>query len=151
LASNYEKSVYKQLEETLKKFDIIIEENKQIKTKIEVLEFEHSKEIKEFKTEIIMLNAKHQNEVAVLNTKIDKLTDENQKLKDIINKDSGNSSKRHQVMDIKKFTTVEKKAENQLAVKKVTRAMKSSFLQVVQHEYSENLLNLKLVGIHKSL
>ena len=75
MASNYEKSVYKQLEETLKKFDIVIEENKQIKIEIEVLK------------------AQHQIEVNVLNTKINKLTDENQKLKDIINKDSANSSK----------------------------------------------------------
>ena len=93
MASNYEKSVYKQLEETLKKFDIVIEENKQIKIEIEVLKSQHCKEIKELKSEIVMLGIKHQFEVNVLNTKINKLTDENQKLKDIINKDSGNSSK----------------------------------------------------------
>lgn len=93
MASNYEKSVYKQLEETLKRFDIVVEENKQIKNKIEVLEARHCKEIKELKSEIVMLGVKHQNEVNTLNTKINKLTDENQNLKDIINKDSGNSSK----------------------------------------------------------
>jgi len=93
LASNYVKGVYKQLEETLKKFDSIVEENKQIKNKIEVLEAEHRKEIKALKFEIVSFNTKHQNEVVVLNTKINKLTDENQRLKDIINKDSSNSSK----------------------------------------------------------
>ena len=93
MASNYEKSIYKQLEETIKKFDIIVEENKQLKIKIEVLEAEHLKEIKSLQSEIIMLGAKHENEVADLNAKINKLTDENQKLKDIINKDSSNSSK----------------------------------------------------------
>lgn len=75
LASNYEKSVYKHLEETLKKLDIIVEENKQLKIQMKAMKVEH-------KLEITRLNAK-----------IDRLTAENQKLKDIINKDSSNSSK----------------------------------------------------------
>jgi transposase len=93
LASNYEKSIFKQLEETLKKLDFIVEENKQLKIRIEFLEAEHHKEIKKLNNEIINLKAEHQSEVTVLNVKIDKLTNENQKLKDIINKDSSNSSK----------------------------------------------------------
>jgi len=75
LAANYTKNVYKHLEETLQKVDLLVEESKQLKIEINVMKSEHYKEI------------------IVLNSKIDTLTVENQKLKDIINKDSGNSSK----------------------------------------------------------
>ena len=51
LASNYEKSVYKHLEETLKKLDIIVEENKQLKIQMKAMKVEH-------KLEITRLNAK---------------------------------------------------------------------------------------------
>lgn len=93
MASNYEKSVFKHLDETLKKLDLVLDENRQLKTKIEILEAEHRKEIKVLQAQIETLKAEHQKEVAVLNAEIDRLKKENQKLKDIINKDSGNSSK----------------------------------------------------------
>ena len=118
MASNYEKSVYKQLEETLKRFDIVVEENKQIKNKIEVLEARHCKEIKELKSEIVMLGVKHQNEVNTLNTKINKLTDENQNLKDIINKDSGNSSKPPSSDGYKKIYNSREKSEKSVGGQK---------------------------------
>ena len=93
MASNYEKSVFKHLEETINKLDIVLEENKKLKEKIEVMEAEHRKEIKALQAQIEALTVRHQNEVAVLNAEIDRLKKENQKLKDIINKDSSNSSK----------------------------------------------------------
>jgi hypothetical protein len=82
------------------------------------LETEHCKEIKGLKTEIIMLNAKHQNEVSVLNTKIDNLTDESQRLKDIINKDSCNSSKPPSSDGYKKIHNSREKSEKSVGGQK---------------------------------
>lgn len=75
LASNYSKDLFKHLEETLNKVDILIEENKVLKI------------------EIATLKANHQKDILILNLKIDNLENENKKLKDIINRDSSNSSK----------------------------------------------------------
>jgi hypothetical protein len=51
------------------------------------------KENKILKTEIATLKTNHQNEIVFLCLKIENLETENKKLKDIINKDSSNSSK----------------------------------------------------------
>lgn len=75
MAGNYERNLFKQLEESFKKIDFLIEENKILKI------------------EIAILKANHQNEITFLVSKIENLESENKKLKDIINKDSSNSSK----------------------------------------------------------
>ena len=75
MASNYERNLFKQLEEALIKIDFLMEENKILKTKITTLE------------------ANHQKENSLLCLRIENLESENNKLKDIINKDSSNSSK----------------------------------------------------------
>lgn len=75
LGSNYNKNLFKQFEETLKKVDFLMEENKALKIEIATMKENHKKEI------------------TLLNSKITALEAENNKLKNIINKDSGNSSK----------------------------------------------------------
>lgn len=96
MASNYDKHVFRQLEDVLKKCDNLSQEIKDIRK-------EHKKEIKELKLaheqEIFELKVEHKKEVKQLNEKIDNLENENKILKNdndrmkaIINKDSTNSS-----------------------------------------------------------
>ena len=96
MTSNYDKQVFRQLEDVLKKCDNLSQEIKDIRK-------EHKKEIKEIKLaheqEIYELKAEHKKEVKQLNEKIENLENENKILKNdndrmkaIINKDSTNSS-----------------------------------------------------------
>lgn len=75
MSSNYGKNLFREFEGALLKIDFLIEENKVLKNKVVAMEENQKKEITQ------------------LNSKITALETENQKLKDIINKDSGNSSK----------------------------------------------------------
>ena len=75
LGSNNSKDLFKHLEETLNKVDLLMEENKL------------------FKIEISTLKANHQKEISILHSRVESLESENKKLRDIINKDSSNSSK----------------------------------------------------------
>ena len=75
MSSNYGIDLFRQLEEALLKIDFLIDENKVLKNKVVAMEENQKKEITQ------------------LNSKITALETENQKLKDIINKNSGNSSK----------------------------------------------------------
>lgn len=74
MGSDYNKNLFKQFEVALLKIDFLMEENKALKKEIAIMKENHKKEITE------------------LNFKIVALETENQKLKDIINKNSGNSS-----------------------------------------------------------
>ena len=96
MASNYDKHIFRQLEDVLKKCDNLSQEIKDIKK-------EHKEEIKKLKEqhseEIHNLKEEHKKEVKQLNSKIEKLEDENKLLKDdntrikaILNRDSTNSS-----------------------------------------------------------
>lgn len=96
MASNYDKHVFRQLEDVLKKCDNLSQEINDIRK-------EHKKEIKEMKLaheqEIFKLKTEHKKEVKQLNEKIENLENENKILKNdndrmkaIINKDSTNSS-----------------------------------------------------------
>ena len=92
MASNYDKHIFRQLEDVLKKCDNLSQEIKDIKE-------EHKKEIFE-------LEVKHAKQINELNVKIENLEKENEKLteenkilkndndrmKSILNKDSSNSS-----------------------------------------------------------
>ena len=92
MASNYDRQIFRQLEDVLKKCDNLSQEIKDLKV--------------QHKNEIFELEAKHQKEITELNNKIDTLQQENEKLKNenmilkndnirmkaIINKDSTNSS-----------------------------------------------------------
>jgi len=75
LGRNYEKDVFRHLQETMEKVDRLTD-------KIAVMEKEHAKEIETLKTENQQLKKENQT-----------LRTENEKLKDIINKNSGNSGK----------------------------------------------------------
>jgi transposase len=75
LAGNYERNLFKQFEEALIKIDFLMKENQTLKA------------------EITMLKGSHQKETMALHAKIESLDAENRKLKDIVNKDSSNSSK----------------------------------------------------------
>ena len=75
MGSDYNKNLFKQFEEALLKIDFLMEENKALKKEIATMKENHKKEI------------------AILQAEITSLKKENQKLKDIINKNSGNSSK----------------------------------------------------------
>ena len=96
MASNYDKHIFRQLEDVLKKCDNLSQEIKDIKK-------EHKEEIKKLKEqhseEIHNLKEEHKKEVKQLNSKIEKLEDENKLLKEdntrikaILNRDSTNSS-----------------------------------------------------------
>ena len=96
MASNYDKHIFRQLEDVLKKCDNLSQEIKDIKK-------EHKEEIKRLKDqhseEIHNLKEEHKKEVKQLNSKIEKLEDENKLLKEdntrmkaILNRDSTNSS-----------------------------------------------------------
>lgn len=92
MASNYDRHIFRQLEEVLKKCDNLSQEIRDIK--------------KEHKKEIFELEVKHAKEINELNKKIENLEVENEKLKEknkilendndrmkaILNKDSTNSS-----------------------------------------------------------
>lgn len=96
MAAVYDKHIFRQLEDVLKKCDNLSQEIKDIKKqhKIEIYELnqKHEKQIHELKEE-------HKKEINALNSKIDKLEDENKilkedntRMKSILNKDSTNSS-----------------------------------------------------------
>ena len=68
MTSNYEKQVFKQLEEVMKKCDNLSQEIKDLKKKHNI--------------EIFELNEKHSKEVKALNQRIDTLKKENEKLKE---------------------------------------------------------------------
>ena len=74
MTSNYDKQVFRQLEDVLKKCDNLSQEIKDIRK-------EHKKEIKEIKLaheqEIYELKAEHKKEVKQLNEKIENLENEN--------------------------------------------------------------------------
>ena len=78
MTSNYDKQVFRQLEDVLKKCDNLSQEIKDIRK-------EHKKEIKEIKLaheqEIYELKAEHKKEVKQLNEKIENLENENKILK----------------------------------------------------------------------
>lgn len=75
LGGNYEKKIFQHLQETLEKVDRLTEE-------VKFLKVEHKKDIEKLETE----NRQLKNEII-------SLKQENSKLKEIINKDSSNSSK----------------------------------------------------------
>jgi regulator of replication initiation timing len=75
MGSNYEKNIYKHLQETIEKVDLLSLE-------IVNLKIQHRKDMEIMKSKIFQLT--NENEM---------LRNENQTLKDIINKNSGNSSK----------------------------------------------------------
>jgi regulator of replication initiation timing len=97
LGGSYQRDFFRQLTETMEKVDKLTQEITAVKVenskKTEKLQREH-------KQEMSLLKAEHQKEIAALNVKVERLAkentalrQENQKLKDIINKNSGNSSK----------------------------------------------------------
>lgn len=96
MASIYDKHIFRQLEDVLKKCDNLSQEIKDIKK-------EHKEEIKDLKAQhskaIHNLKEEHKKEIKTLNSKINKLEDENKLLKEdntrmksILNKNSTNSS-----------------------------------------------------------
>lgn len=96
MATVYDKHIFKQLEDVLKKCDNLSQEIKDMKKQhqIEIYEInqKHKKQIDKLKEE-------HKKEIDALNLKIDKLENENKilredniRMKSIINKDSTNSS-----------------------------------------------------------
>ena len=68
MASNYERQIFKQLEEVMKQCDNLSQEIKDLKKKHAI--------------EIFELNEKHKKEVQALNQKIDTLEKENTELKE---------------------------------------------------------------------
>ena len=81
MTSNYDKHIFKQLEEVLKKCDNLSQEIKDIK--------------KQHKEEIYELNQKHEKEIKKLNDKIETLEKENTELKDKIDILEGKSNQKN--------------------------------------------------------
>lgn len=81
MASNYDKHIFRQLEEVLKKCDSLSQEIKDIK--------------KQHKQEIYELNQKHEKEVKKLNEKINSLEKENIELKEEVDILEGKSNQKN--------------------------------------------------------
>ena len=92
MASNYDKHIFRQLEDVLKKCDNLSQEIKDIKEehkkKIFELEVKHAKQINELNVKIE--NLEEENEKLTEENKI--LKNDNDRMKSILNKDSSNSS-----------------------------------------------------------
>ena len=81
MASNYDKHIFRQLEDVLKKCDSLSQEIKDLK--------------KQHKQEIYELNQKHEKEVKALNDKIDSLEKENAELKEKVDVLEGKSNQKN--------------------------------------------------------
>ena len=81
MTSNYDKHIFRQLEDVLKKCDSLSQEIKDIK--------------KQHRQEIYELNQKHEKEVKVLNEKIDSLEKENAELKEKVDILEGKSNQKN--------------------------------------------------------
>lgn len=81
MASNYDKHIFRQLEDVLKKCDSLSQEIKDIK--------------KQHKKEIYELKEQHKKEVKALNDKIDSLEKENTELKGKVNILEGKSNQKN--------------------------------------------------------
>ena len=81
MASNYDKHIFRQLEDVLKKCDSLSQEIKDLK--------------EQHKQEIFELNQKHEKEVKALNDKIDSLEKENVELKEKVDVLEGKSNQKN--------------------------------------------------------
>jgi len=97
MGTNYEKGMYKQLQEVISGFEKLTVEVERIKTshkwEMAALKETHRQEREAHRQEIAELKAAHQEEITRLETRIVTLEAENALLKARMNKDSGNSSK----------------------------------------------------------
>ena len=118
MIANYQKDLFNQLQETINKVDALIEENRLLKSEIILLKENQQKEICSLKKEIAKSEALHKKEVEVLQLENIQLKKENKRLKDIINKDSSNSSKPPSSDGFKKITSTREKTENKLGGQK---------------------------------
>jgi len=144
LGSDYNKNLFKQFEEALLKIDFLMEENKALKKEIATMKENHKKEI------------------AILQAEITSLKKENQKLKDIINKNSGNSSKPPSSDGFKKIHNSREKTDKKVGGQKGHRGNIPMLLKnptkIIEHKkkhckcgchivYSENYIAKQAVDI----
>ncbi len=92
MASNYDRQVFKQLEEVIKKCDNLSQEINDIK--------------RDHRQEIYIIKEEHKKEVKKLKQQIDKLEKENEELKDKVDILEGKSNQKTKVNNFFKILTI---------------------------------------------